>query len=97
MPEAIQDFWARRLRRYVLHYFYALLASSWNAGIATLVASLGLAAAASIEPDHIRPLNWPQMFAAFRYGAVINALFHLRKNPLPEQLPDTLNTTPPRS
>jgi hypothetical protein len=78
---------SRRAKRWILHYLYALAASSWNSGIATLVASLGLAAGAAMEPDKISPLDWPQMWGAFQYGAAINALFHLRKNPIPESLP----------
>lgn len=97
MPEPVQRFW-RRIRLYVLHYIFAMLTSSWNAGIATAVASLGLAAAASIDPDHVKALDWPQILAAFEYGAVINALFYLRSHPLPEKLPlpsgDTMRPIP---
>lgn len=91
MPEAAKNF-GRSLKIYVLHYLYALAAGSWNAGIATLVASLGLAAAASVEPSQVKPLDIEQMWAAFKYGAAINALFYLRKNPLPEKLPVTKNS-----
>lgn len=88
MSDKLLNF-SHRAKKYVLHYLYALAASSWNAGIATLVASLGLAAGAAMEPDTVAALDWSQMWAAFKYGAVINALFHLRKHPLPERLPDT--------
>lgn len=92
MPEKLQNLSARA-KKYVLHYLYALAASSWNAGIATAVASLGLAAGAALEPDTVVPLDWTQMWAGFKYGALINALFYLRKNPIPEALPS--ETRPP--
>jgi hypothetical protein len=86
MPESVKRI-GERVRLYALFYLYAMLASSWNAGIATALASLGLAAGAAIDPEHVQALNWHQIFTAFKYGAVINALFYLRSHPLPERLP----------
>lgn len=84
-----------RMRVHALHYIFALVTSSCNAGIATVVASLGLAAGAAIDPANIRPLDVGQMYAAFKYGAIINAIYHLWKNPLPEKLPAAGDTAPP--
>jgi hypothetical protein len=84
---------SRRAKRWALHYLYAMAASSWNAGIATAVATLGLAAGAAVEPDKITPLDLDQIWGAFIYGAAINAIYHLRKNPIPESLP-TETTAP---
>lgn len=75
-----------RVKIHAVHYAVALAASSWNAGIATLVASLGLAAGAAIE-DSVTALNWHEMWTAFKYGAIVNALFYLKAHPLPEKLP----------
>lgn len=92
MPDMVKGA-LHRVKKYVIFYLYALIASSWNAGIATAVATLGLAAGAALEPDKVSPLDWNQMWAAFQYGALINALFYLRKNPIPETLP--AETRPP--
>lgn len=90
MSDRILQF-STRAKKYVLHYVYALVISSWNAGVATAVATIGLAAGAAFEPETVVPLDWSQMWAAFQYGALINALFYLRKNPLPESLPSETN------
>ncbi len=100
MSDETRDFLRRnwpRVKLHALHYVVALGASSWNAGIATVVASLGLAAGAAIDPANIRPLDVGQMYAAFKYGAIINAIYHLWKNPLPEKFPLNGGTPPPIS
>lgn len=83
------------VKRWALFYLYALAATAWNAGIGGAVATLGIAAGAALEPDEVVALDWAQMWSAFKYGAVINALFYLRSHPIPEKLPsDDRSPTP---
>ncbi len=82
------------LRSMIRHYVYGLFAASWNGGISSVAAILGIDALAATGADQMTHiLNWHEMVSAFIGALGVHAILWLKAHPLPE----TFDTHPPFS
>lgn len=82
----------QQFKRGAAHYFYAMLAKSFNSGIAALYSFLGMATGASFDAEHFDPPGWRTFAWTFAVTFGVQMLGFLRDHPLPDKLPET---TPP--
>lgn len=92
MPEPVRTL-ARRVKRYLAHYFYGLFAKSWNSSIGAVDAFIGLAVGAAVTTS-VQAIDWRGTLAVFCTTWLRSALMYFKDHPIPEtiQLPET---TPP--
>jgi len=69
-------------KQYAEHYFYGLLASCWNAGIAALYAAFGQSAGAAVMKDVPAPTEH-EVITIFAGACMLEALAYFKANPLP--------------
>jgi len=69
-------------KQYFEHYFYGLLASCWNAGIAALYAAFGQSAGAAVMKDVPAPTEH-EVITIFAGACMLEALAYFKANPLP--------------
>lgn len=91
MPEPLKASW-RNLKRWLLHYFYGLFATSWNGSISAVDAFIGLAVGAAVSPD-VHAMDWRGCLAVFGTTYVRQVFLYFKANPIPEKLSEP--TEPP--
>ncbi len=84
MPEPLKASW-RNIKRWLLHYFYGLFATSWNGSISAVDAFMGLAVGAAVSPQ-VHAIDWRGCLAVFGTKYVQQAVAYFLKNPIPEKL-----------
>lgn len=80
-----------KIKAYIVHYVYGLLASSWNAGMTAVAAFAGAATAAAAGAP-VEALNLHQLAAVFLGTVGLHLILYFQKNPIPEDLDQLIKT-----
>jgi len=71
------------------HYFFGLLAASWNGGIGAVAGILGIVGMSTVGVPDVHVLNASEMASAFCGAFVLHAIMWLKAHPMPEKLDET--------
>jgi hypothetical protein len=84
---------AAKVWRGVKHYTYAMVITSFNSGIKSMDAVIGLAVGAAVTVTVPSP-TWEAGVAVFLTTFARSILMYLKDHPLPDKLPEELESLP---